>query len=329
MPGRYFEDVRTVRNGALGAPIVITGSRNSVVHGAGSTRVIQVSHSFIEVHGFTIDGRHAAKDEKKSYRDKLLYVMSETSGRGVQGMRVVGMNFRNGGGECLRLRYHAQNNEVAHSNFQNCGVHDFRFKDGGKNGEGIYIGTSPKQLGKFGAPDRSIDQSSGNWIHNNTFDTRGNECVDIKEGSSGNVVERNRCTGQRDKNSAGLDSRGSGNVFRYNAVYGSKGAGVRLGGHGNEGVANHVYGNRLVRNEVGGVKVMRGPQGYICGNKGADAVGSRAKGVDPTASCTPERAISGKPEKERTSVKPQKEARLRSSNPRENWTEASRRQWEH
>ena len=317
MPGRYYEDVRTVRHGAPNAPITIVGSRGSVVQGAGSTRVIQVSHSFIELRGFTIDGKHAAREEKKSYRDKLLYVMSETAGQGVQGVRVIGMNLRNGGGECLRLRYQARNNEVAHSNFENCGVHDFRFNDGGKNGEGVYIGTSPKQLGKWGAPDRSVDQSSGNWIHHNSFNTRGNECVDIKEGSSGNVVEKNRCTGQRDKNSAGLDSRGSGNVFRYNRVSDSKGAGVRLGGHGNEGVANQVYGNTFVRNEVGGVKVMRGPQAHICGNRGGPAVGSRADGIDPTASCKGERAVSRKTA--------QREVRARSTNPRENRTEDSGR----
>ena len=65
---------------------------------------------------------------------------------------------------------------------------------------------------------------------NPTFDTQGNECVDIKEGATANVVEHNDCTGQKDPESAGFDSRGSGNVFRFNASYANLGAGVRLGG---------------------------------------------------------------------------------------------------
>ena len=52
--------------------------------------------------------------------------------------------------------------------------------------------------------------------------------LDIKEGSSFNIVEYNKCTGQRDPNSGGLDSRGNDNIFRYNEIYDNLGAGVRL-----------------------------------------------------------------------------------------------------
>ena len=109
------------------------------------------------------------------------------------------MTFKNAGGECVRLRYFAQHNEIATSRHsRRCGVHDFRFKAGGKNGEGIYIGTAPEQRGDGKNPTTDPDLSNGNWIHHNSFDTQGNECVDIKEAASGNLVENNRCTGQRD-----------------------------------------------------------------------------------------------------------------------------------
>jgi len=265
--GRYFQDFRTVRNGRPGQPIVIRGGRNAVVSGAGSSRIVEVNHDYIEFHGFTIDGRHAPENGKGSYRDKLIYAVGNRPGDGVTGLRIIGMNLRNAGGECIRLRYQAQRNEIANSMIENCGVYDFVYKDGGKNGEGVYIGTAPEQLGRWGAPDNAVDQSSANWIHHNTFNTRGNECVDIKEGSSGNIVEHNRCTGQRDKKSAGLDARGSGNVFRYNVVYGNSGAGIRLGGdRDDDGVGNSAYSNSLRDNQVGSLKIQRGPQGKICGN---------------------------------------------------------------
>ncbi|HEX5867268.1 MAG TPA: DUF1565 domain-containing protein [Beijerinckiaceae bacterium] len=266
-PGRYLQDVRSVRAGNPGQPIVMRGPREAVVSGAGAPRMVEINHGHIELRGFTLDGHHAAEQRPDSYRDKLLYVIGTRPRDGVEGLKVIGMAFRNGGGECIRLRYFAQNNEIAHSTFEGCGVHDFQFRKSGKNGEAIYIGTAPEQLGDRGAPDASPDQSNGNWIHHNTFDTRGNECVDIKEASSKNVVEHNRCTGQLDKNSGGLGSRGSGNVFRYNLVYGNRGAGIRVGGDGErDGIDNDIYGNTFRDNAMGPIRAQRGPQGKVCEN---------------------------------------------------------------
>lgn len=53
-----------------------------------------------------------------------------------------------------------------------------------------------------------------NLITGNVMETNGNECVDIKEGSSGNIVEYNECKNQLDEESACYDSRGDGNIFR-------------------------------------------------------------------------------------------------------------------
>lgn len=289
-PGRYYQDFKTVRNGEPGRPIVIRGERSAVVSGAGASRVVEINHDYIEFHGFTIDGKHAPQEDKDSYRDKLIYAVGNRAGDGVTGLRIIRMNIRNAGGECIRLRYQAQRNEIANSVIENCGVYDFVYKDGGKNGEGIYIGTAPEQLGKRGVPDSAIDRSNANWIHHNTFNTRGNECVDIKEGSSGNIVEHNRCTGQKDKKSAGLDARGSGNTFRHNVVYGNRGAGIRLGGdEDDDGVGNHAYANTLRDNSYGSLKVERGPQGKICGNmvsgKGAEVRGRSSEKINPRQPC--------------------------------------------
>ena len=45
--------------------------------------------------------------------------------------------------------------------------------------------------------------------------TNGNECVDIKEGASGNLIEHNECSNQLDDQSGCYDSRGDDNTFRF------------------------------------------------------------------------------------------------------------------
>jgi hypothetical protein len=177
------------------------------------------------------------------------------------------MNLRNAGGECVRLRYFAHDNEISDSTIENCGLYDFRFNGGGKNGEGIYIGTAPEQLQDGRSPTDDVDVSARNLIRRNHIRTRANECVDIKEGSVRNIVEYNVCEDQRDPESAGLDSRGEYNIFRYNTVRNNSGAGIRLGGDEEEdGTDNDAYENTITDNDGYALKIMRLPQGKICGN---------------------------------------------------------------
>ena len=289
--GTYRQDVRTRRNGTMGAPITISGPPTAVVQGAGAGRVFEVNHDHHVLQGFTIDGLHGPPVDASGYRDKLLFVQGKQKRSGVTGLRVLDMTIENAGGECVRFRYFAQRNEIAGTTITNCGVFDFRFGGGGKNGEGIYIGTAPEQTGDGKNPTDDPDQSNDNLIHDNRVDTQGNECVDIKEGATGNVVERNSCTGQLDPDSGGLDARGNDNVFRDNLVEGNEGAGIRLGGdETDDGTGNHVYGNTIRRNEGGGIKFMRVPQGQVCGNvmsanARGSSVGEYGERFDPTARC--------------------------------------------
>ena len=291
-PGIYLQDVHSTRDGAADAPIAITGPANAIVRGGGGARIIEINHDNITLSGFTIDGLWGDPNSMTGYRDKLLYVLGKQPRDGVSGLRVLKMTFKNAGGECVRLRYYAQHNEITGSSISNCGVHDFRFRAGGKNGEGIYIGTAPEQRGDGKNPTSDPDLSSENWIHQNSFDTQGNECVDIKEAARGNVVEDNSCTGQRDPESGGFDARGSGNIFRNNQSYGNAGAGIRLGGDSaTDGIDNDAYGNTIHDNQAGGIKVQRQPQGNVCGNTmanntGGDSVGSYASSLQPAVPCS-------------------------------------------
>jgi hypothetical protein len=231
--------------------------------------------------------KEAADTKGNAYRDKLIFVLGEDSEKGVTGVRVLGMDLRNAGGECLRLKYFAHHNEVAYSTFNNCGINDFRLGGDGKNGEAIYVGTAPEQGKKN--PTSEPDASNHNWVHDNFINTGASECVDIKEGSSYNIIEYNQCTGGRDADSGGMSARGNNNVFRYNLVYSNEGAGIRLGGDtAKDGIENKVYGNTLLANNFSGLKVMTGPQALICGNTiGTQPAirGEAAKGISPEAPC--------------------------------------------
>ncbi|MDP2909874.1 MAG: hypothetical protein Q8N69_02260 [bacterium] len=261
-PGIYYQDTVSKRSGTADSPIKIIGGKDAVVKGSGNSKIFEINHDHIVLDGFTIDGLDGSPDRKENYRDMLIYI---TGGIDI---KILNMDIKNAGGECVRLKYFSQKNEIAHNNIENCGVYDFKFKSGGKNGEGIYIGTAPEQLDRN--PTRDLDASSYNHIHHNLIDTRGNEGVDIKEGSSGNIVEYNIVTGQKDSESAGLDSRGDENIFRHNEVYGSFGAGIRLGGdlYNNIqfGKNNSAYENKLYDNAYGAIKIQAFPQGKICAN---------------------------------------------------------------
>ncbi|MEU3177237.1 right-handed parallel beta-helix repeat-containing protein [Streptomyces albidoflavus] len=286
-PGRYLQDFVSRSPG-----VTISGPRSAVVQGTGAGRAIgEIQHDRVRLTGFTIDGLVGDATEKSGYRKKLLYVMSATPGDGVDGLRVDRMSLRNAGEECVRLRYLVTGAEVAHNRIAGCGVWDFRFADGGKVGEGIYLGTAPEQQGLNGAPDDRPDVSRDNWIHHNKIDTQGNECVDIKENSTANLVEHNDCTGQRDPNSAALDARGSGNTFRANRSHDNVGAGVRVGGDTpTDGIHNTIEGNVLLSNAAGGIKFEATPQGRVCGNTlagntGGDATGTYGNEYEPSRPC--------------------------------------------
>jgi len=264
--GDYYQDIITKKDGLPDKPIIIRGSKNAIVRGNKRNRIVEINHDYIILDGFTIDGFNQKENKKSNYKDKLIFVISKRPNKGVVGTKILNMNLRNAGGECIRLRYFVKNSEIAYNNIGPCGLYDFRFGDKGKNGEGIYIGTAPEQLKDKKNPTSDIDISENNWIHHNYIDTQGNECVDIKEGSINNIVEYNYCTGQKDPESGGLDSRGNNNIFRFNVITNNGGAGIRLGGDKKtDGINNQVYKNSIINNSIG-IKIIRMPQGKICEN---------------------------------------------------------------
>ncbi len=287
--GLYRQTISSVKSGTPGKPIILRGSQAAVVNGSpDDSRIVEVRHNYITLDGFTIDGASGDARQPEDFQDKLLYVIGNAPRQGVEGLHVTNMLIQNGGGECVRLRYYAANNEIDHSTIRNCGIYDFRFDAGSKNGEGIYIGTAPEQTGDGKNPTSDVDTSHDNHIHNNIIETHGNECVDIKEGSHDNIVEHNTCRYQSDPESGGYDARGSNNTIRYNVSEHNKGAGVRLGGDKkSDGINNKVYGNTLTDNKNGVMKITRLPQSTVCGNKSsANGNGDNTvRNIDVTKKC--------------------------------------------
>jgi hypothetical protein len=132
-----------------------------VLYGTG--RIVSVDHSFYALDGFTIDGQEklagvpfpidlaavdAFKDSVQSQVSdgRLIYVGAADSAHDLTGITINNMFLNGAGGECLRLRNNAHHNAVTGSVIQYCGM----YGKGGSgratyhNGEGVYIGTSPK-----------------------------------------------------------------------------------------------------------------------------------------------------------------------------------------
>eukprot|EP00904_Undaria_pinnatifida_P009226 jgi/Undpi1/5433/HiC_scaffold_2.g00712.m1 len=281
--GTYYEALKSRVDGTKDRPITIKGPSSggtAIVKGDDSSEAcVEINHDFYVLDDFTICGQ--IKDDcnknnvKECFREKCLIIRGTREHRNlkldngdhllssVDGCVVKNMKINNCGGEGIRLRYFVTRCTLFHNRITSTGCFDFKFgvNRGIKNGEGIYIGTSSMQWNKN--PTGEQDICRFNRVYENYIDTRGNECVAVKEGAMDTVIETNYCTGQLDEDSAGIDSRASTTIIRYNKVVGCKGAGVRLGGHkvGHDqyGIACQVYCNILTNNEYGGIKIMTEP----------------------------------------------------------------------
>lgn len=280
--GKYAQDFKSARDGTPEKRITITGSRKAVVNGKSDSRMIQINHSYITLDGFTVSGMTNDGKNSEDYVDKCVYILGTKTPEiiredgteyesSLDGMVVSNMRIADCGGECLRLRSFITNAEVVGNTFEGCGRHDFMFPSSSVNGEVIYVGTSSNQWGDGKNSKAGPDLTKFVWIHENEMDSQGNECVDVKEGATDVLVEYNVCSDQRDENSAGLDSRTDGVIFRYNEVVNCAGAGVRIGGHTIDGkvygVNNEVYGNIFSDTKYSSVKIETGPDHNLCENE--------------------------------------------------------------
>ena len=211
--GTYKENVVTRVNGLPGARIIIEGPASGTATLFGTRHVMAIKNSYYTLRGFAIDGQERVENRyplsawprqisqigkfKASIaslvnNDRLIYIDSGSRLAGVTGTIIDHMTLTGAGGECVRIRDDATNNIVENSTIRYCGMYPqviagrFTYH----NGEGVYIGTSPKSTM---LPNHQDDQSSGNIVTDDTITTYGSECFDIKENSSHNILTNSHC----------------------------------------------------------------------------------------------------------------------------------------
>jgi hypothetical protein len=319
-PGTYYEELATVRDGLPNAPITLkgpeTGKDRSGRYQAtvfGASRVVNIDNDYITLDGFTVDGQEnlantpyptdlAGIDAFKTSvqaqvsDSRLVYLGSADDVRDVTGVTIRNMSLNGGGGECVRLRNNSHGNTITDSVVQYCGMYGKGDNDKDRtefhNGEGIYIGTSPKSDDQ---PMYENDGSSENTISNNVIRTFGSECLNVKENAHDNVFEGNVCSDNvesSDFDGSNIELRGFSNIVRNNVVRDSAGYGIKIQSDEDE---YDKGGNALENNRISGsaaepLKIKSiSAQGQICGNvmtavddeliETEDYVG------DPTAPC--------------------------------------------
>lgn len=116
------------------------------------------------------------------------------------------------------------------------------------------------------------DTTNNNYIHDNTINTFGSECLDVKENSYGNRFQNNDC-GYNDEplsfNGSNIELRGSNNVIVGSRVTQSRGFGLKLwsdagpypqGGNSLQGTSFSAVTGVSITNK------QTASQGTFCGN---------------------------------------------------------------
>ncbi len=319
-----YESAETRRAGAADAPITIRGIETgrdaagrfrSVIRG---TRIIlQINHSHYRLSGFTVNGQpdippdaypstlskaRGFKDsvQARAVNSKLIYVAYAPEARDLTGIVLDDLFLHGAGGECVRFRNNAFGNVVANSVIQWCGMApsgDDKERYRYHNGEGVYIGTSPKSTSQ---PMAANDQSHDNEVRDSLIRTFGSECFQVKENAHHNRMLRVDCQDNDEPlefSGSNIELRGDHNLVQDSTVSGSRGVNLKIASDGPE---YDRGGNSVLRTKFSGAdgahvsfKSSR-PAGLVCGNRfSTPRIFVKLSMGDMTAPCPPEPAADG------------------------------------
>jgi hypothetical protein len=306
----------TRRAGTAEAPITIRGSESGREAGArfrtvvqGDRIVLRIDHSHYRLTGFTVNGQPAIPasayprtlDEARAFKDsvqdrgvnsKLIYVGYDPAARDITGVVLEDLFLHGAGGECVRFRNNAFGNLVAHSVIQWCGMApsgDDRRRYRYHNGEGVYIGTSPKSVEQ---PMHANDASHHNVVRDSLIRTFGSECFQVKENAHHNVLRRVDCRDNDEPLGFGgsnVELRGGDNLIEDSTLAGSRGVNLKIASDEPQfdRGGNSVVGTRFA--EAAGGHILfrsRMPPGRACGNAFTSAVVFEAAPMgDPARGC--------------------------------------------
>jgi hypothetical protein len=296
--GSYYENPVTKINGTATAPITVegtdtgfaaTGRAATVLYGAGAGRVFTINNSYIRLQGFTINGEPSLRSvahpttlagvtafknsvQARVVDSTLVFVGAATTARFLTGDVISDMFLTDAGGTCVRLRDGAHGNTIVNSTIQWCGLYG-KYAGAGvyayHNGEGVYLGTSPKSVSD---PMYSDDATSYNVVQHNVISTYGTECLDVKENARNNSFIDNTCSGNTEPLSdygSNVELRGYNNSVIGNTIRGSLGYGLKLSA---DGPTNPQGGNVVQSNAFSGDtgspirNDQTKAQGSFCGN---------------------------------------------------------------
>ena len=194
--GTYPGEYTITAGGTASAPITLTGPSNAVITGSSvdSAYGVHLEASYWTLRGFSVTTFQKGVVLDGGTHDTL-----------------DGLTVSNIGDEGIHLRAFSSDNLI-----ENCHVHDTGKYNPGY-GEGIYLGSAQSNWGTYsgGQPDTSDD----NTVENNTLGPNvGAENIDIKEGTTGGVIEGNSFdgTGESGQNSAVAWVDVKGNDYRVN-----------------------------------------------------------------------------------------------------------------
>lgn len=256
--GTYATKLVMSVSGTTAAPITLTGSRNAVLNGGGTSngRAIQLQASNWRLLGFTVTNGQKG-------------IMA----LGAHNTLVDGVRVHHIGDEAIHFRDASTDNTVQNSEISDTGLREPGF------GEGLYFGQAVSNW-PSGQPDRS-DRNRA--INNRIGPNVRAEALDLKEGTTGGEVRGNTFdgTGMTGANFADSWIDAKGNDYRITGNRGTTSlldgfqTHVAVSGWGNGNVFN---GNTAdVRASGFGFNVARGSTGNIvCSN---NTVTNAASGV--------------------------------------------------
>jgi len=171
--GNYRGAFNIDRSGKPNSKIWLCGSRNAVLTADSSQDVLRLGANDWVIAGFSLEGG-------------LRGIMLERAKNNL----LTNLSVRGTAQEAIHLRMFSSDNVIEHSEISQTGLAEPGF------GEGIYLGSSQSQWAKFTGNAGTPDACDRNRVSDNVIgpDVRA-EHIDIKEGTQGGLILRNRFFG--------------------------------------------------------------------------------------------------------------------------------------
>jgi len=206
--GTYDGDFEVTANGTAAAPLWLCGSSRAVLRGGGLEHgaVLHLQQvGYWRLLGFTV-----SEGEKGVLAD------------GVTDSVLQDLTVTHIGDEAVHLRSGSSGNVLRGLTVSDTGLREEKF------GEGIYVGTAVGNWCQISGCEP--DRSDRNMIIHNTISDTAAESIDIKEGTTGGIVQDNVFdgVGMRGDADSWVDVKGNGWMIRNNHGTSARGSGFEV-----------------------------------------------------------------------------------------------------